>query len=102
MNIFFYCKWSNQKEWLIALRKIFKDGLKRKQIGIIIDGEPLVGPNNRFWPVLTNNDNLVGMVTSAVYSPRLKQNIALAMVDIEYSELGNIFYIYTIYCFFYN
>ncbi len=78
-----------------ALRKIFKDGLKRKQIGIIIDGEPLVGPNNRFWPVLTNNDNLVGMVTSAVYSPRLKQNIALAMVDIEYSELGNIFYIYT-------
>ena len=23
MNIFFYCNWSNQKEWLSALRKIF-------------------------------------------------------------------------------
>ncbi|MBT7313844.1 MAG: glycine cleavage system protein T, partial [Halieaceae bacterium] len=30
----------------------------------------------------------VGQITSAVYSPRLKQNIALAMLDADYSALG--------------
>ncbi len=30
----------------------------------------------------------IGKVTSAVYSPRLKKNIALAMVDINYSNIG--------------
>ena len=33
-------------------------------------------------------DNTIGKITSAVYSPRLKKNIALAMVDIEYSKIG--------------
>ena len=27
-------------------------------------------------------------MTSAVYSPRLKKNIALAMIDINFSEVG--------------
>jgi aminomethyltransferase len=31
----------------------------------------------------------VGKVTSAVYSPRLKKNIALAMVDIEYANINS-------------
>ena len=31
----------------------------------------------------------IGKVTSAVYSPRLKKNIALAIVDINNSENGN-------------
>ena len=30
----------------------------------------------------------VGIVTSAVYSPRLKKNIALAMIEVDYSSLG--------------
>jgi glycine cleavage system aminomethyltransferase T len=30
----------------------------------------------------------VGTITSAVYSPDLDKNIALAMVDIEYSDVG--------------
>ena len=29
----------------------------------------------------------MGKVTSAVYSPRLKKNIALAMVDIEFAKI---------------
>ena len=28
-------------------------------------------------------------MTSAVYSPRLKKNIALSMVEVNHSELGN-------------
>ena len=48
---------------------------------------PLTGPNTRFWDI-QKDDVVVGRVTSAVYSPRLKQNIALAMVDINHAVLG--------------
>ena len=34
------------------------------------------------------NDHKVGKITSAVYSPRLKKNIALAMIEINHSEIG--------------
>ena len=70
-----------------ALKKINDEGVKRKQIGIVIDGPKLTGPNTTFWPLMID-DNIVGKVTSAVYSPRLEKNIALAMVDIDASEIG--------------
>jgi len=73
-----------------ALIKIKEGGIKRKQVGIIIDCEPLKGPNTSFWPVYKNNKN-IGKVTSAIYSPRLKQNIALAMVSIENVYIDNVF-----------
>ena len=73
-----------------ALIKIKEGGIKRKQVGIIIDCEPLKGPNTSFWPVYKNNKN-IGKVTSAIYSPRLKQNIALAMVSIENVYIDNFF-----------
>ena len=37
----------------------------------------------------------IGKVTSAVYSPRLKKNIALAMVEINSSTIGNRFEVTT-------
>jgi glycine cleavage system aminomethyltransferase T len=70
-----------------ALKKISKDGIKRKQVGVILDCEPLEGPNTTFWKV-TKDNKVVGKITSAVYSPRLKKNIALAMVSIDNCELG--------------
>ena len=70
-----------------ALRKIKESGVTRKQIGIQISGSPLSGPNTTFWPIYHQNQT-VGKVTSAIHSPRLNQNIALAMVDIGSSELG--------------
>ncbi len=70
-----------------ALKKIKADGIKRKQIGLEINCEPLSGPNTTFWSIKKNN-NEIGKVTSAVYSPRLKKNIALAMVNIKNSEIG--------------
>ena len=39
------------------------------------------------WDVI-KNDVVVGKVTSAVYSPRLKLNIGIAMVKIESSDIG--------------
>ena len=71
-----------------ALKKIKQDGIKRKQVGIEIDCEPLKGPNTTFWELQKDN-KIIGKVTSAVYSPRLKKNIALAMVEIQQSEIGN-------------
>ena len=70
-------------------KKINKDGIKRKQVGVILDCDPLTGPNTTFWEILKDN-KVVGKTTSAVYSPRLKQNIALAMVSIDNSEIGTV------------
>lgn len=69
-----------------ALQDIRDNGVSRKQVGLVIDVDPLNGPNTTFWPV-SKGGNVIGKVTSAVYSPRLKQNIALAMVAIDWTEI---------------
>ena len=71
-----------------ALIKIKKEGITKKQVGIIIDCDPLNGPNTIYWPILKNNKR-IGNVTSAIYSPRLKKNIALGIVSIAHSQIGN-------------
>ena len=73
-----------------ALKRIREEGVKRKQVGIIIDGPTLTHPNTLFWP-LEKEGHVVGKVTSAVYSPRVEMNIGLAMVDIQHSEIGTSF-----------
>ena len=70
-----------------ALKKIKEDGISRKQVGLVIDCEPLSGPNTTFWPIKKDRKQ-IGKVTSAVYSPRLKKNIAIAMVEINFSKIG--------------
>ena len=72
-----------------SLKKIKENGIKRKQVGLILDCEPLEGPNTTFWKIYKNK-NEIGKVTSAVYSPRLKKNIALAMISIEEADIGNV------------
>ena len=72
-----------------ALHRIQKTGVRRKQVGLRIECAPLKGPNNTFWEIRKNGKN-VGKVTSAIYSPRLEQNIALAMISLEYAEIGNV------------
>lgn len=69
-----------------ALQKIRTTGVTRQQIGLIIHGPAIKGPNTRFW-ALEKDGRTVGKVTSAVYSPRLEQNIALAMVDADVAAL---------------
>ena len=77
-----------------ALSEIKNSKLTRRQVGLQIDGEPLSGPNTRFWPIECEGTT-IGKVTSAVYSPRLRKNIALAMVSIDYAWLGRKFNINT-------
>ena len=70
-----------------ALIKIKNEGIKRKQVGLYLDNDRMDGPNTRFWDLMYDN-KIVGKITSAVYSPRLEQNIALAIVDIDYSNIN--------------
>ncbi|MDP4990015.1 MAG: glycine cleavage system protein T [Marivita lacus] len=70
-----------------ALRRIKDEGVTRKQVGLIIDCDPIKGPNTTFWAINKDGTN-VGKVTSAVYSPRLECNIALAMVAVDCAVIG--------------
>lgn len=70
-----------------ALQRIHDEGVSRRQVGLVIDGDPMTGPNTSYWPV-TRNGSTIGKVTSAIYSPRLEQNIALAIVDVDATHLG--------------
>jgi glycine cleavage system aminomethyltransferase T len=69
-----------------ALIKIREAGVKRKLVGLEIHSEPLARLAES-WPVECDGRQ-VGEITSAVYSPDLDKNIAIAMVGIESSELG--------------
>ncbi len=73
-----------------ALKKIEQEGVSRKQVGVEIDCERLTMPNTTYWKIMNKDLKTVGKITSAVYSPRLKKNIALAMVDIDQSDIGNV------------
>ena len=70
-----------------ALTRIKAAGVQRTQVGIIIASDPIKGPNTRFWPI-NHAGEAIGKVTSAVYSPRLERNIALAMVAITHAAIG--------------
>lgn len=69
-----------------ALRAIAKKGPERRLVGIEIGGDPIVG-NEDFWPICHDN-NEVGHVSRAVFSPRLERNIGLANVPAELSNDG--------------
>lgn len=70
-----------------ALTRIKEEGVTQLLVGLEIEGSPLTGSNDEHWPI-TREGQFVGRVSSAVYSPRLKKNIALAMMARQYTEIG--------------
>ena len=70
-----------------ALKRIKAQGVSQLQVGLEFDGPPLVGSNDEHWRITLDGET-VGQVTSAVYSPRLEKNIALALVAIEHADIG--------------
>ena len=70
-----------------ALTRIKRDGVSQRQVGLEFDGPPLVGSNDEFWPIRRDGIE-AGYVTSAVHSPRLEKNIALAIVAADHAEIG--------------
>jgi len=72
-----------------ALKKIKKNGPSSKLIGVEMNGNPIDKVPENFWPVLDENGKKVGRLSRCFYSPRLKKNIGLAIVDTPSSEEGN-------------
>lgn len=70
-----------------ALTRIREEGVTQLLVGLELDGPPLDGCNDEHWRI-TKDGQFVGQVTSAVYSPRLQKNIALAMIAAEFTEIG--------------
>ena len=70
-----------------ALKKIKENGLTEKLVGLELEGEAIKKAPENFWRV-TNDDKKIGRVSRAFSSPRLQKNIALAIVDIKYIDLG--------------
>jgi len=61
---------------IATYRRIKEAGVSRHIAGVTFDGEPFPALNNTKWPAsAAGGGDSVGMVTSAIYSPRLRQNI---------------------------
>lgn len=71
-----------------ALARIRWQGVRRKLVGVEIEGGRLAF-NATKWPVRAEEGELVGRVTSAVWSPRLQRNIGYAMVAAGHTRLGS-------------
>ena len=70
----------------VKLRKQTDNGIKRKLIGLkMIDK----GIARKDYPVLDNNSNDIGVVTSGTISPTLGEAIAMAYILVEKSEIGS-------------
>jgi glycine cleavage system aminomethyltransferase T len=76
-----------------ALRRIKEEGVRRKIVGVEIEGDRL-DMNETRWPVEAEGRR-VGDVTSAVYSPRLERNIGFAWVPVALAELGTALFVET-------
>jgi aminomethyltransferase len=74
---------------ITALRWIKTNGVSRRIVGVVFDGEPFAELNNTKWPA-RNDGKVVGKVTSAIYSPRLEKNIGYSWVPTELAADGTV------------
>jgi aminomethyltransferase len=62
-------------------------GPRRKLVGVIIDGHPIEG-NQQPWSAYVDGGG-VGTVRAAAHSPRLQQNIGMALIDTAHADPDN-------------
>jgi glycine cleavage system aminomethyltransferase T len=72
---------------IAAYRRIADDGVTTKINGVVFDGDPFPGLNNVKWTAVAEGEP-VGLVTSAIYSPRLSQNIGYCWLPADQSREG--------------
>lgn len=83
-----YCQLDGDLRYIgkAALVKIAEKGHAREIRGLIFDGDPC--PACQYpWPLSIDNRQ-IGYVTSATWSPRFEQNVALAMLDRGFWDHG--------------
>jgi len=69
-----------------ALLKIFKEGIDRKLMGVLIDADKIEVTEEIS---LYSGDNIAGNLRSATYSPNLKKVVGIAMIQKEYWDKKN-------------
>ena len=70
-----------------ALERIRRQGVKRRLVGIEIEGRELRAELAEYWPARAEGKE-VGFVTNAIWSPGLERNIGYVWVPTEISEPG--------------
>ena len=78
-----------------ALEKVRDEGVRRRLIGLFLDGPALQKNNEHRWPV-TSASTKVGFVTNAVHSPRLDRNIAFAMIGVPFDANDTVLTVETV------
>jgi aminomethyltransferase len=71
-----------------ALIRLQKEGVERKLVGVVLEGDQLRAELSEPWPVWAGGRQ-VGRVTDAVWSPGMEMNIGYAWVPIELADPGN-------------
>ncbi len=69
-----------------ALKRIKAEGVKRRLVGVEIDGPPLSQFNEDFWPVW-HSEQHIGHITRCAHSPRLEKNVGLANVPVDRADI---------------
>lgn len=70
-----------------ALRRQREHGVQRRIAALSIEGDRLPFCRDP-WPVMADGEQ-VGVISSAIWSPRLEANVALGMLAIEHTEVGS-------------
>jgi glycine cleavage system aminomethyltransferase T len=70
-----------------ALERIRAEGVRRKLVGVEMEGDALEWELTQFWPVFAD-DEWVGHATDMIWSPRLERNIGYVWVPIELASPG--------------
>jgi glycine cleavage system aminomethyltransferase T len=70
-----------------ALERIKFQGVERKLVGIVLEGDELRAELSEYWPVHKDGQE-VGYVTDAVWSPGLEKNIGYVWVPIDLAGPG--------------
>lgn len=67
-----------------ALRQIKSEGIKRHQLGIVLDTAER-RPGHAIWYELLDGSQVVGSMTCGAWSPRVQSMIGFALISTEYS-----------------
>ena len=72
-----------------AIQQLSKMEQKKVLVGIKLNSENFLN-NETFWNII-KDQKIIGKLTSVSYSPRLKYNIGLGLVETKFSDIGTKF-----------
>ena len=88
INLDRFCRLDGKVDYVgrVALQKIAESGPSQRIRGIVFEGRPCP-PCAAPWPI-TIDKKVVGQVTTAIWSPAFRKNIALGMVTKDHWTFG--------------